>query len=87
MRKIKITNKKFRFEDDIEELTEGIVKQIGNGGMILSSKKYIGKKVYVLIRKEQLSDTAGLSIYNMEQNQFKNIIFFKYQYNLDKYQK
>ncbi len=52
MRKIKITNKKFKFEEDIEEITEGVVKQIGNGAMILSSKKYIGKKVYVLIRKE-----------------------------------
>ncbi|MBU1850440.1 MAG: DUF2080 family transposase-associated protein, partial [Nanoarchaeota archaeon] len=27
------------------------VKQIGNGGMIMSSKKHINKKVYVLIRK------------------------------------
>jgi len=51
-RKINITNKKLQFEDDIEEITEGIVKQIGNGGMILSSKKYVGKKVYVLIRKD-----------------------------------
>ncbi|PKK85996.1 MAG: hypothetical protein CVT48_03150, partial [Thermoplasmata archaeon HGW-Thermoplasmata-1] len=25
---------------------------IGNGAMILSSKKYIGKKVYVLVRKD-----------------------------------
>ena len=52
VRKIKITNKKLQFEDDIEEITEGTVKQIGNGGMILSSKKYVGKKVYVLIRKD-----------------------------------
>ncbi|PKK85162.1 MAG: hypothetical protein CVT48_00140, partial [Thermoplasmata archaeon HGW-Thermoplasmata-1] len=26
--------------------------KIGNGAMILSSKKYIGKKVYVLVRKD-----------------------------------
>ena len=50
-RKITIKKQKLHLEDDIEEITEGIVKQIGNGGMILSSKKYIGKKVYVLIRK------------------------------------
>ena len=50
-RKIKITNKKLQFEDDIEEIAEGNIKQIGNGGMILSSKKHVGKKVYVLIRK------------------------------------
>ena len=52
MRKIKIINKKLYFEDEIENISEGIVKQIGNGGMILSSKKYVGKKVYVLIRKD-----------------------------------
>jgi len=51
MKKIKITKDKIYFEDDIQEIVEGVVKQIGNGGMILSSKKYIGKKVYVLIRK------------------------------------
>lgn len=51
-RKITISNKKLKFEDDIEEIVEGVVKQIGNGGMILSSKKYVGKKVYVLIRKD-----------------------------------
>ncbi|HDS58803.1 MAG TPA: DUF2080 family transposase-associated protein, partial [Thermoplasmatales archaeon] len=33
------------------EITEGIVKRIGNGAMVLSSKKHIGKKVYVLVRK------------------------------------
>ena len=51
-RKIKLINQKLHFEDDIEEITEGVVKQIGNGGMILSSKKYVGKKVYVLIRRD-----------------------------------
>ncbi|MBU0666709.1 MAG: DUF2080 family transposase-associated protein [Nanoarchaeota archaeon] len=50
-RKITLTNKKIYFEDEIEEITEGTVKQIGNGGMIMSSKKHINKKVYVLIRK------------------------------------
>lgn len=53
MRKITLVNGKFHLQDDIEEVAEGEVKKIGNGGMILSSKKYIGKKVYVLIRKEK----------------------------------
>lgn len=44
---------KFLLNDEIEEVIEGEVKKIGNGGMILSSKKYIGRKVYVLIRKEK----------------------------------
>ncbi len=35
-------------EDEIEAVVEGEVKKIGNGGMILSSKKYVGRKVYVL---------------------------------------
>ena len=60
MRKISITKDKFHMDDEILEVAEGEVKPIGNGGMILSSKKYVGKKVYVLIRKEQsdLCDTA-----------------------------
>ena len=53
MRKISIENGKFHLQDDIEEVAEGVVKKIGNGGMIMSSKKFIGKKVYVLIRKDK----------------------------------
>lgn len=51
MRKISITNTKIYMDDDIVEIFEDEVKPIGNGGMILSNKKYIGKKVYVLVRK------------------------------------
>ncbi len=51
MRKITIEDGKFHLEDEIEAVVEGIVKEIGNGGMVLSSKKYMGRKVYVLIRK------------------------------------
>lgn len=51
MRKINIDNGRFNLEDEIEAVVEGEVKKIGNGAMILSAKKYIGKKVYVLIRK------------------------------------
>lgn len=51
MRKLAIHDGKFLLEDEIEMVIEGIVKKIGNGGMILSSKRHIGKKVYVLIRK------------------------------------
>ena len=53
MRVITIQKGKFHLRDEIEEVCEGEVKKIGNGGMILSSKKFIGKKVYVLIRKEK----------------------------------
>ncbi len=39
-------------EHEVEAVVECMVKRIGNGGMILSSKKYVGRKVYVLIRKK-----------------------------------
>lgn len=52
MKKITITKNKLQFEDEIEEIAEGEVRKIGNGGMIMSSKKHIGKKVYVLVRKD-----------------------------------
>ena len=51
MRQISIENRKLFLEDDIEAIIEGEVKKIGNGGMVLSAKKYIGRKVYILIRK------------------------------------
>lgn len=51
MRKINLTNKQIILKDEIEEIGEGEVKKIGNGAMILSSKKHIGKKVYIIIRK------------------------------------
>ena len=53
MRKIEIKKGKIILQDEVEEIAEGEVKKIGNGGMILSSKKYIGRKVYILIRKEK----------------------------------
>lgn len=52
MRTITLKNGKFNLKDEIEEVVEGEVKKIGNGGMILSSKKYVGRKVYVLVRKK-----------------------------------
>jgi len=50
MRKIQLKKNKILTEDDISEIYEETVKPIGNGGMIMSAKKFIGKKVYVLIR-------------------------------------
>jgi putative transposon-encoded protein len=52
MRKIVIFKDKIVLEDEIEEVNEGVVKKIGNGAMILSYKKHIVKKVYVLVRKD-----------------------------------
>lgn len=51
VRKITVTKGRLNLTDEIEAIAEGEVKRIGNGGMVMSSKKHIGKKVYVLIRK------------------------------------
>jgi putative transposon-encoded protein len=53
MRTFTLKDGKFILQDEIDEISEGVVKRIGNGGMIMSSKKYIGRKAYVLIRKEK----------------------------------
>ena len=50
-RKIEISKNKFHLDDEIEEILEGEVKKIGDGGMVLVKKKDIGKKVYILVRK------------------------------------
>ena len=51
MRKIEIKKKKILQEDDVVGVYEETVKPIGNGAMIMSAKKHIGKKVYVIVRK------------------------------------
>jgi putative transposon-encoded protein len=50
MRKIQLKKDKILMEDEINEIYEETVKPIGNGAMIMCSKKFIGKKVYVLVR-------------------------------------
>lgn len=52
MRKIHSTNKKFSLVDDeILTIFEKQVTAHGTGGKIPCSSKYIGKKVYVVVRK------------------------------------
>jgi putative transposon-encoded protein len=51
MRKITLKGEKIQIQDEIEEIAEGVVKKIGNGAMVMSSKRHIGKKVYILTRK------------------------------------
>lgn len=50
MRKIQLKKDKIFLEDEIKEIYEETVKPIGNGAMIMSSKRFLGKKVYVLVR-------------------------------------
>ena len=53
MTKINIMSKKLRIEEEIESVIDGVVKPLGNGAMVIASKKYIGKKAYVIIRKRR----------------------------------
>jgi putative transposon-encoded protein len=52
MTKINILNKKFKLQENIEAIIDGTVKPLGNGAMVIASKKHIGKKAYVIIRKK-----------------------------------
>ena len=52
MRKAKLKNNKFSLvDDDILDVFQKEVTPHGTGGKIPCSSKYIGKKVYVLVRK------------------------------------
>lgn len=53
MTKINILDRKLKLEENIEGILEGIVKPLGNGAMVIASKKFIGKKAYVIIRKSR----------------------------------
>ena len=51
MRKIKIEKNKFNLSDEIEHVYEKTITKFGSGAKIDAPKEYLGKKVYVLIRK------------------------------------
>jgi len=52
MRQIKFSNKQIvLIDNDILEIFEKEVTPHGTGGKIPCSSKYIGKKVYVIVRK------------------------------------
>ena len=53
MTKINILKDKVRIEEDIEAVIDGEIKPLGNGAMVIASKRYIGKKAYVIIRKRK----------------------------------
>ena len=53
MTKMRILSNKFQLEEDIDAIIDGKVKPLGNGAMVIASKKYIGRKAYVVIRKKK----------------------------------
>jgi len=46
-----VSGGKVRIEDNVEEIFERKVTPYGNGAKIDSQKKYIGRKVFVIILK------------------------------------
>ena len=58
MTKMNILSNKVHLEEEIEAIIDGEVKKIGNGAMVIASKKYIGKKAYIIIRKSSSRRTA-----------------------------
>lgn len=50
-RKIKIVNNKLELSDDLELIFEKTITPFGTGAKIDAPKEHIGKKVYVLVRK------------------------------------
>jgi len=53
MREIKaITGGRVTIKDDVEEIYEKKVTPYGNGAKIDASKKYIGKRVFVIVLKD-----------------------------------
>lgn len=53
VRKIKINKKTIKFEDQYEGLFEKTITTFGTGAKIDAPKEYIGREVYVFIRKKK----------------------------------
>jgi len=51
MRKIKMQDKKLHITDDIDFIYEKTITKYGTGAKVDAPKEFLGKKVYVLIRK------------------------------------
>ena len=51
MRKIIMKNEKMQLSDDIDMIYEKTITKFGTGAKVDAPKEFIGKKVYVLIRK------------------------------------
>lgn len=51
MRKIEVIKGKLNLKDEIESMYEKVVTRFGSGAKIDCSKEFLGKRVYVLIRK------------------------------------
>ncbi|MBI5002811.1 DUF2080 family transposase-associated protein [Candidatus Woesearchaeota archaeon] len=52
MRTLKIKNNELELKDEVETIFQKTVTKFGNGAKIDCLKKYVGKEVYVIIRKK-----------------------------------
>ena len=52
MRKITMQDKKFQITDNIDFVYEKIINKYGTGAKVDAPKEFLGRKVYVLIRKK-----------------------------------
>lgn len=52
MRKIEVTKRVFKFEDEIEIIIEKRVTRFGTGAKIDCPKEFLGRRAYILIAKE-----------------------------------
>jgi len=52
MRRIIMQDKKLHITDDIEFIYERIINKYGTGAKVDAPKEFLGRKVYVLIRKK-----------------------------------
>lgn len=51
MRKVEVHKGKLNLKDDLEAVYEKTVTKFGSGAKIDCPKEFLGKKVYVLVRK------------------------------------
>jgi len=51
-REIKLNEGKFEFSDKFERIFERTITPFGNGAKIDAPKEYLGRKVYVILRKK-----------------------------------
>lgn len=52
MRKIEVSKRIFKFEDEIEVIIEKRVTKFGTGAKLDCTKEFIGRRAYILIAKD-----------------------------------
>lgn len=53
LRKIVVYHEKLKLEDDVETVFEKTVTRFGNGAKLDCPKEFLGKRAYIIIRKDQ----------------------------------